>query len=48
MSWGHDEGHVLFAGRELANRLNRIQSYREMPLWLDALGEAVDSQEAVA
>jgi putative transposase len=33
---------------EAEDRFNRIQGYREMPLLVNALGKAVDSQEAVA
>jgi hypothetical protein len=33
---------------EAEKRFNRIQGYREMPLLVNALGNAVDSQDAVA
>jgi transposase-like protein len=34
--------------REAEKRFHRIQGYREMPLLINALGDIVDSQEAVA
>ena len=34
--------------REAEKRFHRIQGYREMPLLINALGDTVDSKEAVA
>ena len=41
--WGR---HRFVGGRK--NAFHRIQGYREMPLLINALGDLIDTEEAVA